>query len=353
MPQITMESEGMNFPALPSELAKLNVLIAETDRKIALMVKGVLLNLGFQNIFVVYDGREALATLREHEIDIVFSEWQMFPMDGINFLRRLRRTPGSQSRMLPVIMLTNRGSQQDVIVARDSGINEYVIKPFTPKALLERIEWVIEKPRSFVLSRNYAGPDRRRVPISGEDSQGRPRIKPKIITKAQLQHLGDVDHPVMVMPDYELKKKVGRPINTIEIGGENLVLSRSEQAMRELQDAFIDWIAADMTRLRNAFDHLVVEPEYSDYSLDTIRSLAFSIRSRAATFGYTRASEVASLLYGVTGKRFRQKDPYHMLVVQKHIQTLATIFGFNMAGDGGEQGEVLMEELGRLIHKCL
>jgi len=58
-------------------------------------------------------------------------------------------------------MLTGRAEQADVVTARDSGINEYVIKPFSARTIYDRLERLIEKPRDFIISAPFIGPDRR------------------------------------------------------------------------------------------------------------------------------------------------------------------------------------------------
>jgi CheY-like chemotaxis protein len=63
---------------------------------------------------------------------------------------------------VPVIIVTGRRSEADVQMARKAGVNEFVIKPFTPAGLLSRIQLVLLKPRPFVVSEDYIGPDRRR-----------------------------------------------------------------------------------------------------------------------------------------------------------------------------------------------
>nr|QQZ49388.1 hypothetical protein JKL49_20585 [Phenylobacterium glaciei] len=63
---------------------------------------------------------------------------------------------------VPVVMVTGQRSERDVQIARLAGVNEFVIKPFTPAALLSRIQLVLRKPRHFIISEAYVGPDRRR-----------------------------------------------------------------------------------------------------------------------------------------------------------------------------------------------
>jgi DNA-binding response OmpR family regulator len=74
---------------------------------------------------------------------------------------------------VPVILMTGYSQKKRVLMARDSGITEFLVKPFTAKALYQRIEILIEKPRLFVKSNAYFGPDRRRKGDAGYSGKNR------------------------------------------------------------------------------------------------------------------------------------------------------------------------------------
>ena len=88
-------------------------------------------------------------------------------------VKQLRLGKETPNRGLPIIMLTGKGEIADVQAARDVGITEFVVKPFTVKTLYDRIEHLIDHPRSFVLSTNFVGPDRRRREAKPESSERR------------------------------------------------------------------------------------------------------------------------------------------------------------------------------------
>lgn len=145
-----------------SRLAQVRVLIADDDRRIAILVRSILESLGFTQISVAKDGSQALEMLRTEKSDMLITDWQMSPMDGINLVKYLRTSDDSPNRFLPVIMLTGNADRQDVEVARDAGVTEFVVKPFSAKTLCDRIVLLIENPRSFVMTKRFVGPDRRR-----------------------------------------------------------------------------------------------------------------------------------------------------------------------------------------------
>ena len=147
---------------LLARLANVHVLVADDDSRMLSITREVLHRLGFRNVLVAHDGSEALAIMKEKTIDLLITDWQMEPVDGLNLLRYLRTMPDSPNRFLPIIMLTANAERENIFTARDNGITEFVVKPYSAKTLADRITMLIESPRNFILAPNFKGPDRRR-----------------------------------------------------------------------------------------------------------------------------------------------------------------------------------------------
>lgn len=145
-----------------ARLARVRILVADNDEFVSLLVRNVLKNLGFQNLTLVKDGEKALESIRGNPTDLLITDWQMDPLNGFDLVKFIRTSPDSPNKFLPIIMLSGNGEYHDIEKARDVGVTEYVIKPFTAKALVERICLVIDNPRRFVISPVFKGPDRRR-----------------------------------------------------------------------------------------------------------------------------------------------------------------------------------------------
>ena len=145
-----------------ARLKEIHVLVVDDDKAMRDVFNSVLQSLGFTNIHLSTDGAGALDIMREQHIDLILCDWVMQPMDGINFIQYLRRDPDSPNPLVPIIMITGKSSVNDVRYARDSGINEYLSKPFTVHQLCDRLAAVIEQPRDFVVAKEFRGPDRRR-----------------------------------------------------------------------------------------------------------------------------------------------------------------------------------------------
>src|SRR5690606_14043240 len=93
--------------------------------------------------------------------DIVIADWMMKPMDGISFARMVRNDPRSPNAYVPIILMTGFSERRRVLQARDAGVTEFLVKPFNARDLYKRIAQVIERPRQFVRSEDFFGPDRR------------------------------------------------------------------------------------------------------------------------------------------------------------------------------------------------
>ena len=86
-------------------------------------------------------------------------------MDGLEFTRKVRLSRESPNVFTPIIMVSGHSERGRIIAARDTGVNEFVVKPISAQSLFDRIQAVIERPRPFVRVKRYFGPDRRRKTV--------------------------------------------------------------------------------------------------------------------------------------------------------------------------------------------
>jgi two-component system chemotaxis response regulator CheY len=167
-------------------LAKLHVLVVDDDTLMQKLVKDVLLILGFIKITVVNKGEKAIEIIASEDVDLIICDWRMPGMSGIDLVKHVRNLPVCKNTFVSIIMLTGNAEKQNIIEARDVGITEYLIKPFSAKDLCTRIIEIIENPREFVISEKYKGPSRRRkeskIPIGIVDRRKeRPKFDPNSI----------------------------------------------------------------------------------------------------------------------------------------------------------------------------
>lgn len=147
---------------MPLNLSKLSVLVVEDMRPMRMIVTGLLEKLGVGRVFSEEKGDAALEVVRKHNPDIVITDWHMEPMSGLDLTKRIRSDVTMPNRMVPIIMITGFNAVHRVATARDYGVTEFLIKPFSASEFSRRIAYVVNKPRDFIEAKHYFGPDRRR-----------------------------------------------------------------------------------------------------------------------------------------------------------------------------------------------
>ncbi|MGV3580511.1 response regulator [Brevundimonas sp.] len=150
-----------------SALQSLNILLVDDNQHMRAITSAILQSAGIRKIREVSDGAMALDALRDHAVDLAIVDFNMFPLDGVEFTRLVRNSPDSANPYLPIIMMTGHSEKHRVVEARDAGVTEFVVKPITAKAVFDRIQAVILRPRPFVKTEDYFGPDRRRTHATG------------------------------------------------------------------------------------------------------------------------------------------------------------------------------------------
>ena len=145
-----------------SGFADLRVLLVDDNQHMRAIVMAVLIGVGIKHIRETRDGVEAFQAVKEWSYDVAIVDFQMAEMDGVEFTRLVRNSPESRNHYLPIIMMTGHSERTRVEEARDAGVTEFIAKPLTAKSVLERLQAVIYRPRAFVRTDEFFGPDRRR-----------------------------------------------------------------------------------------------------------------------------------------------------------------------------------------------
>ena len=138
-------------------------MLVDDNQHMRAITSAVLQSAGVRMVREAADGAAALEILRAQSVDLAIVDFNMFPLDGVEFTRLVRNSPDTANPYLPIIMMTGHSERSRVYEARDAGVTEFVVKPITAKAVLDRIKAVIFHPRPFVKTEGYFGPDRRRT----------------------------------------------------------------------------------------------------------------------------------------------------------------------------------------------
>jgi two-component system, chemotaxis family, chemotaxis protein CheY len=119
----------------------MNVLVVDDYKSMIRIVRGLLNQLGFQNVDEALDGPTALTLIRSKTYGLVLSDWNMQPMTGLELLKEVRAD--ERTRTLPFVMVTAEAKAENVVAARQAGVNNYVIKPFTLAVLKQKLTAVL------------------------------------------------------------------------------------------------------------------------------------------------------------------------------------------------------------------
>lgn len=140
----------------------LKALIVEDNPHMRELLKSLLHALGITAVFEATDGAAASELVRSKEPDLILTDLSMSPIDGLAFVREVRMSSATPNPYVPIIMVTGHTEKHRIEAARDSGVTEVLAKPITAGNLIQRVTEIVNRPRAFVRSEEYFGPDRRR-----------------------------------------------------------------------------------------------------------------------------------------------------------------------------------------------
>ena len=144
-------------------LGELKVLLVDDNEHMRAIVGTILKGIGIVNLREARDGSEALEALRTWPADIAIVDFRMEPMDGVDLTRLVRNAADSRNPFMPIIMMTGFADRPRVEEARDAGVTELIVKPVTARAIIDRLNAVVYRPRPFVRTADYFGPQRRGI----------------------------------------------------------------------------------------------------------------------------------------------------------------------------------------------
>lgn len=150
------------------------------------LLKAMVRAVGVGSVDAVESGQRALWYMQRSLPDILLVDWMMSGMTGIELVRRVRRSETSLNPYLPIIMVTGHADKEHIAEARNAGIHEFLAKPVSPAALAAHIHEIVERPRGFVRTPTYFGPERRRT-VAKINRPERRKESTEFITPEQIQ----------------------------------------------------------------------------------------------------------------------------------------------------------------------
>ncbi len=122
----------------------MKILVVDDSSTMRRIIVNTLAKLGYKDVIEAEHGLDALAKLKENpDVGLILTDWNMPEMDGLTFVQTLRRSKTFSK--VPIIMITTMGAKEDIVKALKAGVNNYIVKPFTPQILKEKIEQTLKK----------------------------------------------------------------------------------------------------------------------------------------------------------------------------------------------------------------
>lgn len=332
----------------------IKLLLVEPDFAQADMIRTIIYAVGCRQVSNARSAEEAQEMLDAQGFDIILCNWNQPQESGVSFCNRLRRNLQAAYATIPLVLYSDKNRLQDVINARDSGIHEYLVMPFSSKALIEKLYMVVEQPRHFLFSREFVGPDRRRTnPIKQiiqpkNDVDIIKRTPAPIVSRHSLAELELGDEPRMALPDYSLKLKVG-----LHVPEELQLLSNATQRTLDAAKSRIE--TKLLEEVLSVKDHFLAmqntDIEAAMAASRLMQQSATIIAEQSLLVGYNFAMDIAEMLLGFCTQFAQYDNPNHQLIISKHIDILQTVYSQQLSGDGGALGAEMLHDLSRLIEK--
>ena len=116
------------------------ILIVDDYQTMLRIIRNLLKQIGFNDVDEAKDGTEAFGKLKEKKYGLVISDWNMAPMTGFELLQKVRAD--AELSALPFIMITAEAKTENVVAAKQAGVNNYIVKPFNAETLRSKINAV-------------------------------------------------------------------------------------------------------------------------------------------------------------------------------------------------------------------
>ena len=363
-------------------LRSFSVLVVDLDDAHRWMLNNALEGLGVGEVMTANSNEDALNMLkrlgkrdmaeRVDSVDIVVCDLEGQPVDGTSLVRWIRMHPDSPNRFLPVILMAKTFGQEELRQARGYGATHFLAKPVTAKTLMDRLLTVINRPRPFVYTGEYFGPDRRGARPSrrvadddrrnadrdeGTDRRGKEdrrneTEKKKHLVKSTLTEALErfpSDNLLRIFrPPNHLKRKAGAMDDGDGLFTEGAAF-KAEKAIEKAQDDYGDSALDMVESLQRILSEAAGAKDRSGH-FTRINTLAAQLGLQGETFNYPLVTTVGNSLARLTAGTMPEGKA-SLDIVTVHVDTMTAVLKNKVTGDGGEIGQQLVSELQAAIKR--
>lgn len=305
------------------KLSNLHVLIVEDIQPMKELISAVLKAQGIGMISSALDGEKGFDVYCKQRPDIILTDWHMPNLNGLDLTNKIRTSPQSPDKTVPIIMMSGYGSSQKISAARDMGVTEFLVKPFSAIDLSKRISSIIKTPRNFIITTDFAGPDRRRK--ESADPIRNVRVNPK-------------GYKQLIKANNLLQAKVG-----LGLIPHDMIL-KSQSIIEKNQFNFKPTALFFLDQFRSALEEIHQNSHTSRRSIENLIDPIMQIKANARIFKYTRLGDLASIMLNfLEGINDLDKDVLDICEAQH--RTFTYIVQEELLGDAGSIGQKFENEL--------
>lgn len=132
----------LTSPSKGPLMASMKFLVVDDSITIRRIITNTLKTIGYPDVVEAVNGKDAIEKLSAGGVDFIITDWNMPEMNGLDFTKEVRSAPATAE--LPILMITTRGTESDVIEALQAKVNSYIVKPFTPQELKDKIDDIVK-----------------------------------------------------------------------------------------------------------------------------------------------------------------------------------------------------------------
>lgn len=328
-------------------LRKVTILIVDPNEFSRTFIKSICRNLHFGNILTTANTNEAFELLKANAVHLIVCDWALAPLSSIEFSKQVRNSQMANNAV-PIIILTSTGSPEAIVAARDAGVDDYLTRPIVMRRLLNSFVSVLCLPRTFIKSKTYVGPNRRRkkMPHNGPERragwpgyQGAAVPKPEeaaVITEAPAEK--------ETAPDTS-EDQTGASIEEMEKAGEAAIAQEADNYSKVRLD--------DIAEIFDLVRQIKQPNAQMNNILGRIYTKALDVKGMGNTFGYPLLTKVGDLLCNFVHDP--DPDSFKVLaklqVVETHAIIMKMIVDSNMHDENDELAKELIDELMVMMKK--
>ncbi|PCJ98156.1 MAG: hypothetical protein COA45_08365 [Zetaproteobacteria bacterium] len=294
----------------------LHILIVEDIDPMRALMKQCLTMLGVGKISTAKNGEEGYEAYLRGKPDIIITDWEMPGMNGLELTQKIRRAKQSPRKETPIIMMTGFCAKERITQSLDSGVNSFIVKPFSASDLAKRLAHIVNHPTDFIITASYSGPER----------------------DTHKENLNKEDIIQTIKASNDLQTKVG----TGTINKE--VINRSQEVINQNKIDFVPIATHFVHQLFIATENMKTEQEPNRRSIERIISPIMQIKANARICHHELLGSFADIMLDFLEK-INDVDPVIIQIVNANQLTLKHLISGKKKEELEQDGDNLQKEL--------